>query len=398
MSLISNKSLDSITESDLQDLINAKESESKVIEYKKELPKFDNIDDKKEFLADVSSFANASGGDLIYGIIAKNGVPEYLCGLEITVPIEQITMRLENIIRSNIDPKIPGISIIEITVLENKYVIIIRIPRSWASPHMITIERKGDARFFSRFSKGKFDLDVSEIRAAFVLSEAREERIRNFRIDRISKLIAGETPVRLDRSPKMVLHIIPLAAFDFSLILDNSSFRKNLDSLPSINGGIDHTRYNLDGFLVYNDSIEPEVYRSYVQVFRNGIIESVDRCTHEGGIPGVYIDSKLHEILPKYISAQKQFGTEPPFLVMFSLVGVLGYPMDVKGIGVLGNPRAGPKMDRDVVQIPEVLIEDFDYDLYKVLKPILDAFWNSAGYEKSPHFDSNGVPNFGPTY
>ncbi|MCK5240903.1 ATP-binding protein [bacterium] len=41
--------------------------ESRTIEYKESLP--GNSDqDKREFLADISSFANAAGGDLLYGI------------------------------------------------------------------------------------------------------------------------------------------------------------------------------------------------------------------------------------------------------------------------------------------------------------------------------------------
>ena len=39
----------------------------KTIEYKAELH-IDTGDDRKEFLADVTSFANSNGGDLIYGI------------------------------------------------------------------------------------------------------------------------------------------------------------------------------------------------------------------------------------------------------------------------------------------------------------------------------------------
>jgi predicted HTH transcriptional regulator len=116
MSLISNMPLGDIEEKHLEALIKEKTPERKVIEYKSELPKFDDPDDKKEFLADVSSFANASGGDLIYGINAKDGVPEYLKGLEIDVPAERKVMQLESIIRSNIEPKIPGLSIVEIPV------------------------------------------------------------------------------------------------------------------------------------------------------------------------------------------------------------------------------------------------------------------------------------------
>jgi len=245
-------------------------------------------------------------------------VPEHLYGLEINVPIERITMRLKNIIRSNIEPKIPGLSIAEIPVLSNRYVVIIRIPRSWASPHMITLERKGDARFFSRFSKGKFDLDVSEIRAAFVLSETRAERIRKFRMDRISKIVAGENPVKLNDSPKVVLHIIPLSAFDPGAILDIPRIAKDARSLQTINSGGGNWRYNFNGYLLSSLRYEGKDYESYMQIFRSGIIESVE--THftycEEGVSKIAndaFDRMLYERIPEYISIYKKFELEPPF-------------------------------------------------------------------------------------
>jgi predicted HTH transcriptional regulator len=65
-----NKDIDQITEEDLQVLIDNAVSESKIIEYKQLLPG-KNDPDTKEFLADISSFANASGGDLIYGVVEE---------------------------------------------------------------------------------------------------------------------------------------------------------------------------------------------------------------------------------------------------------------------------------------------------------------------------------------
>ena len=60
--MVLNKPLEAIEENDLQALVDNQVAERKTIEYKESLP--GNADgDKKEFLADVSSFANASGGD-----------------------------------------------------------------------------------------------------------------------------------------------------------------------------------------------------------------------------------------------------------------------------------------------------------------------------------------------
>ena len=65
------KNLNEITQHDLEDLITNQTLERKTLEYKRSIPS-NSDSEKKEFLADVSSFANASGGDLIYGISQSN--------------------------------------------------------------------------------------------------------------------------------------------------------------------------------------------------------------------------------------------------------------------------------------------------------------------------------------
>lgn len=67
-----NKKLEDIKPEDLQNLIVNGVSESKTIEYKSELP-LNTGDAKKEFLADVSSFANTSGGDIIISTAKEIG-------------------------------------------------------------------------------------------------------------------------------------------------------------------------------------------------------------------------------------------------------------------------------------------------------------------------------------
>jgi len=149
-----NKALESVTENDLQELL-GKVPEEKTIEYKLALPG-NSESQRKEFLADVSSFANAAGGDLIYGIRAAAGVPTEVCGLQ-EIDLDAKKLELENVIRDGIRPRIPGVGIRGVP-LTSGVVIIIRIPKSWASPHMV-IFGKHD-RFYSRNSAGKFRLDV----------------------------------------------------------------------------------------------------------------------------------------------------------------------------------------------------------------------------------------------
>ncbi|MBI4830971.1 MAG: ATP-binding protein [Candidatus Lindowbacteria bacterium] len=75
------RDLGSLQEYDLQELVQNKVPEGKNIEYKRMLPA-NSDDNKKEFLADVSSFANASGGHLLYGIRAESGIPAEIIGLK----------------------------------------------------------------------------------------------------------------------------------------------------------------------------------------------------------------------------------------------------------------------------------------------------------------------------
>ena len=217
-----NKTLESIEESDLQELIENGVLEGKFLEYKKSLPG-ETDSEKKEFLADVSSFANAAGGQLILGIRESDNVPTEVCGTEVSTPDKEI-QRLENMVRDGIDPRLPGVSMRHLNLQNSRTAFIMRIPRSFASPHMVTL--RGHSKFYSRNSIGKYPLDVDELRAAFVLSEATADRIRNFRIERLGRIIAGETPVPMDDVAKIVLHVIPLGAFDPSANLDLSAMER----------------------------------------------------------------------------------------------------------------------------------------------------------------------------
>jgi hypothetical protein len=245
---------DEIQKAHIDALIANEVIEHKQLDYKRDLP--GGTDQEKiEFLADVSSFANASGGHIIYGLGEKKdesgkntGTPEYV-GLR-NVNVDEQKIRLEQIIQSGVAQRIPSIQIKEITGFGNGPVIIIQIPKSWAAPHMVTF--KNHSRFYSRTSAGKQQLDVGEIRAAFVLSETLPERIRQFRSERIGNILADETPIKVPEGPKIVLHLIPWAAFnpDPRATIDISN-APHLDLMPIYSSGQTH-RYNLDGLLTFD--------------------------------------------------------------------------------------------------------------------------------------------------
>ena len=74
------KQINELEEDDLLALISAGESEGKYIDFKQNLI-LNSDSAKKEFLADISSFANAVGGHLIFGMSEQNGVAISLPGI-----------------------------------------------------------------------------------------------------------------------------------------------------------------------------------------------------------------------------------------------------------------------------------------------------------------------------
>ncbi len=98
---------DQIDKKTIDRLIEDKVSEGKVIEYKLKLP-CGRDGDKREFLGDVSSFANAAGGHILYGMEEDEGKPVAAPGLDGINP-DAKTLRLEQSIRTGIDPCIPGV-------------------------------------------------------------------------------------------------------------------------------------------------------------------------------------------------------------------------------------------------------------------------------------------------
>lgn len=383
------KSIDQITEGDLQSLVDNSVLERKTIEYKQSLPgKSDS--DKKEFLADVSSFANASGGDLIYGIIQEKdtGFPKQLVGLEIENVDHQI-LRLESMIRDGIEPRIPSVNTWPISLSNSKVALIIRVSRSWISPHRVSF--KGHDKFYSRSSNGKYPLDVSELRVAFNLSETITERIRKFRENRISKIFANETPVPFYDNAKIVLHLIPITSFALTQNYAAEKIASHHGKLtPMVCSGWNY-RHSLDGFLTYCTGRSGKTH-SYVQIFRNGIIEAVEGLLlkpqgDELVIPGLAYEQELVKALPDYLSVFKALNVGLPIFVFLTLVGVKGYSMAFDRRYWRWEVYT---INREVLFLPEVVMKNYEDRLEDILKPIFDSVWNTCGFPRSLNYDDKG--------
>ncbi|MHB8057426.1 MAG: AlbA family DNA-binding domain-containing protein [Desulfuromonadaceae bacterium] len=387
---LTNKPFDQLIEADFLELIENKVPESKTLDYKVDLKFGDR--DKREFLADIASFANTAGGYLLIGIKEEGGIPTSLPGIELDNPDAE-KLKLISLIRDCSEPRIPGVTVNSVPLQCSRYIIAIHIPKSWAAPHVVSIEKHW--RFYARHSSGKYQLDVPELRQAFLMSESLAEKIRLFHIERVGLVISGEAPTNLASGPKFIVHIIPVDAFGSGQQLDITLLREKEIHFTPLGASDYSRRYNLDGYLTFEEESNGDKLETvaYTQLFRNGIIESVcvDKYLVDSSkeIPIVHYEQQLMEFLSLSLQSLKKLEVERPYSLMVTITGVKNFRLNL-GRGRSYSNNSKRFIDRDIIQLPDVLIEDGDSITGKIMRPIFDAIWNAAGWENCPSYDEDG--------
>ncbi len=141
-------------------LIANKIQEDLHLDYKQSSALHPTDKNKKEIAKDVSAFANSDGGFIIYGIVED-------CNLPISKDggvnhIEFSRERLEQIISSNITPRIDGLQVKPIPISTTHSLYVVKIPKSYRAPHQAK-----DGRYYKRYnfeSVAMQDYEINDIR------------------------------------------------------------------------------------------------------------------------------------------------------------------------------------------------------------------------------------------
>ncbi|MDQ3063884.1 MAG: ATP-binding protein [Acidobacteriota bacterium] len=376
--------------SDIEALFNNKVPEGKTLEYKRE------ISSNEKLLAGVSALANATGGDFIIGIEADKGIPTKLLGLKISDPDAE-KARLTQIIQSSVEPRLPSLNIEIYQSPTGEDFILIRTKQSWIAPHRV----KANDKFYGRNSVGKYPMDVSELRTAFMLTEQLSERIKNFRQERVQRIQTNEeTPVSLIDGGKVILHLLPLASFttltefDVMKLCREAQFESTSNSHES--------KINLEGIVIapYFEKITT----LYTQVFRNGCIERVI-CLNS--LEGLREDDKdfssrndeehIIKSLSDYIGFYSKLGIDLPIYLFLTLINVKDYKFhidtDFRIIHEVRRKIIGDNkitFDRNNLVFPEIIINDYKQLPEEILRPTLNLVWNSVGLTRDFNYDEDG--------
>lgn len=147
----------------IENLINSGVEENLTLDYKSAEALGKSDGKKAEISKDISAFSNSAGGVIIYGIkefneIEKKHLPEKIN------PVDRIEFTkewLEQVINSNILPKINGIIIYPVTIgttEENTVVYVVEIPQS------DTAHQAKDKKYYKRYNFESVAMDDYEIK------------------------------------------------------------------------------------------------------------------------------------------------------------------------------------------------------------------------------------------
>lgn len=379
------RDLASVTEAHFNALVAEQATEGSYLDFKRALPNRDTSA-KNEVTADASAFANSSGGDLIYGM-NEDGEGRAARIVPQAGNRDETARWFQDVLMNGIEPRVPGLQVQAVDVAGG-FVLVVRVPQSWAGPHRVTTNQ----HFYVRENGRKRQLNVPEIRGLFLRSEQQAQRVRDFRTERLGKLLSGESPASLVQGSILVGHFVPTQAALGLVNVDPVPFHVDHNrQLPILGINAFDTRINVDGVLALRN-LDARGTHGYSQLFRSGFFETVKVLTPSFGeepvLAGQVYEDHFIRLLDRLRSEYSQLGVGLEMTCMVSILGARQVQLGVDRARYNLEAHQG-RFDRDVIALPDVLLSP-DLTATKALRPVFDLVWQAAGIARSPNYDDAG--------
>ena len=253
------KNISDISYLDIKLLLENKIDESDVLDYKLEMVK------DQDLVKHVCAFANTRGGHIIFGVkeSGKGGCPVEIIGLDKS---ELNKERLEQILLSNIVPRLDvRIKSIEIPNSE-KSILLIQIHDSYQKPHQSNLSKK----FYKRFQFESTEMTESEV------SDRYRSRFSNYK--QVNQYIKE---VLIDAKENTItVNILVIPSNIEHRLIDTSNYDE-IVRLQSI-----HANVSLDNTGLPNNRLQPfshgltsknpfDTLSGELQIHRNGCVQYV---------------------------------------------------------------------------------------------------------------------------
>lgn len=384
--------LDQVDAKLLSRLCEEKCPESDTLDFKRELPGSAERD-KHELLKDVASFANADGGDLVYGVADSDGHAEALAPI-CEESVDEATRRVQQVLDAGLEPRVQGLRFRAVS-LDGGFALIVRVPASFSGPHSIRVNT--NRRFVIRNGTTTSDLTMDQLRAAFDRSSSLASRAQDFVSSRL-RVIGGDPPTppkAIARGPTLTAHFVPMAGLAGRHGLDVQEVERNSFTrflFHEWGGG--SRSFNLDGLVVHPPPTRDGIHDGYCQLFRNGTIESVTTIgttwtPPSGGPPKKLIPSRsmseyVRTQVGTMLSASKDYGFAGPAVLSVALLNVRGYELGVDDM----FRRREPVADRGDMVLPPVWLSELTIaDQDGIVRPMLDTLWQAFGMSNCWDYD-----------
>ncbi|CAK0502078.1 AAA-4 family protein [Burkholderia pseudomallei] len=375
------KAINAVERADIDQLVARAVEEDNQLDFKEALVG-STRDERKEFVADVCAFANASGGDLVFGI-RENGAGAAREAVPLHINVDEESLRLENVIADSIEPKLYGVRTRAVPY-EQGHVLVVRVPRSVRGIH----RSKLDQHFWVRESRSKRALDLPAVVNRIEGQLGRREKLESFLAERYASILTGRLPVPLRDGPRMVVHLIPDAGFIEEAVDVGPVSDAGLFPYPARSNGADF-RMTFDGPMHHSPIVDGKI-RAYSLVHHSGIVEGCWKAADAD--PGevrigaetleLHLLRYLNEALPRIIET---LSIDMPVTVRSALIGAEGAILQTENVHIridFDEQRLSP-VDRQCLVLPDVYLEQWPIDLPKSFQSSFDRLWQAAGYKRS---------------
>lgn len=380
--------LESLTFQHFLDMKEDGVAEGQHLDFKRDLP---DRSKNPDFHKDVCAFANAGGGDLVYGIEEatdasgqRNGAIGEFFGLGDNFNYDVITRRLASLAHDGLEPAVS----LKFRQVDSSAgpLLVVRVARSFAGPHRV----KETSKFHARVNAQTVELNVGQLRTAFLDESEGARRARNFRLDRIARILSNDGPVLLRPGARLVLHIAPVRSGNVPVDVSLTDTTQR-EFTPIDAGHYTRHRHNLDGLVAYVASGDAAV-RSYAILFREGQIESANVGLIGEWVPHVAVETAVTLNAGRYIRILRRLGVDAPLAIGLSFLGANGLRMESgERPDWEDDDKAFPHaFDRSELLFPEVVVDTDTLDAEQ-LKPVFDVMWQSAGWPGSANFHPDGT-------
>jgi len=266
--LLSREQVLGLDEGGLRAFLGRRAVEGQYVDYKTALSGDSEREQRREFLKDVTGFANAFGGHIIIGAKEPEKSASVDDQLEGIADGDRVAQALENVVRDCTDPRLPGFLVHPIKLVSGKWALVAHVPPSATRPHMVDFA--GHRTFYVRRRSSTEPMTVNDIRESMLAAASAEARAREFVATRRAECLRYH---QRPNTSHLLLQAVPLIQPDEAWPVEKPEIGHIVRGSDRLNryhsNGICTNvspRITMEGILAVNDWTNPvwvwEVHRS----------------------------------------------------------------------------------------------------------------------------------------